>query len=105
MNLSCVISILLDQEIFTHCFTFLDMFQCLQFTVYGDLNRICVLLVCENCINLNYVELVDSAYQVYYILLLLGIVILLIFEYGIETPTKNLNLSTLKNYNIQWNYM
>ena len=56
--------------------------------------------MCQNCINLNYVELVDSAYQVYYILLLLGIVILLIFEYGIETPTKNLNLSTLKNYNI-----
>ena len=100
MNLSCMISIPLDHEIFTPCFTFLDMFQCLQFTVYGDLNRICILLVCENCINLNYVELVDSAYQVYYILLLLSIFILLIFEYDIETPTKNLHLSTLKNYNI-----
>ena len=37
--------------------------------VYGNLNRICILLLCENCINLNYVELVHSAFQVYYILL------------------------------------
>ena len=36
------------------------------FTVNGNLNRICILLLCENCINLNYVELVDSAFQVYY---------------------------------------
>ena len=38
--------------------------------VYGNLNRICILLLCENCINLNCVELVDSAFQVYCILLL-----------------------------------
>ena len=36
--------------------------------VYRSLNRICSLL-CENCIDLNYVELVHSAFKVYYILL------------------------------------
>ena len=51
-----------------------------QFRVYGNLNRICMLLFCENCINLNYVELVHGAFQVYYILLLFYIFILLIFE-------------------------
>ena len=50
------------------------------FIVYGNLNRICILLLCENCINLNYVELVHSAFQVYYILLLFSLFILLIFE-------------------------
>ena len=50
------------------------------FTVYGNLNSICILLLCENCINLNYLELVHCAFQVYYILLRLYIFILLIFE-------------------------
>ena len=44
------------------------------------MNRICILLLCENCINLNDVELVHGAFQVYHILLLLYIFILLIFE-------------------------
>ena len=44
--------------------------------VYGNLNRICILLLCENCINLNYVELVHGSFQVYHILPLLGIFIL-----------------------------
>ena len=35
---------------------------------------------CANCISLNYVELVHSAFQVYCILLLLCTFILLIFE-------------------------
>ena len=26
------------------------------FIVCGNLNRICILLLCENCINLNYIE-------------------------------------------------
>ena len=30
------------------------------FIVYENLNRICILLLCENCVNLNYVELVHS---------------------------------------------
>ena len=50
------------------------------FTVYGNLNSICILLLCENCINLNYLELVHCAFQVYYILLRPYIFILLIFQ-------------------------
>ena len=30
------------------------------FIVYGNLNRMCIELLCENCINLNYTELVHS---------------------------------------------
>ena len=36
--------------------------------------------MCEYCMNLNYVEVVHSAFQVYYILLLLCLFIILIFE-------------------------
>ena len=49
------------------------------FTIYGNLKRICILLLCKNCINLNNVELVHNAFQIYYILLLC-LSILLIFE-------------------------
>ena len=59
-----------------------------------NLNRICILLLCENWINLNYIELVHSAFKAHYILLLFCLFILLIFEFDIETPTKNLNFST-----------
>ena len=51
-----------------------------SFTVYRNLKRICILLLHGNCVNLNYVELVHRAFQVKYILLLLCIFILLIFE-------------------------
>ena len=65
------------------------------FIVYGNLNRICILLLCENCIYLKYVELVHSAFQVYCILLLLCLFILLIFESLIlQCQLKILNLST-----------
>ena len=40
-----------------------------EFIAYGNLNRICILLLCENCVNLGYVELVHGAFQIYYILL------------------------------------
>ena len=50
------------------------------YIVYGNLNRICILLLCENCINLNSVELVHSAFQAYCIFLLFCLFILLIFE-------------------------
>ena len=40
----------------------------------------CILLLGENCINLNYVESVHGAFQVYYIFLLFCMFILLIFE-------------------------
>ena len=55
-------------------------FRISYFTVYGNLNRICILLLCENCINLNYVKLVHSVFRVYYIILLLCTFILLISE-------------------------
>ena len=45
-----------------------------------NLNRICMLLLCEHSINLNCVELVHSAFQVYYIHLLFCLFTLLIFE-------------------------
>ena len=51
-----------------------------QFIVYGNLKRICILLLYENCINLNCIELVHGAFQVYYILLLFCMFILLTFE-------------------------
>ena len=51
-----------------------------NFFVYESLNRICIVLLCENCITLNYVEIVYSAFQVYNILLLLYIFILFIFN-------------------------
>ena len=57
-----------------------------QFIVYGNSNRICIWLWCENCIHLNYVELIHSALQVYSIFLLLCIFILLIFESLILKP-------------------
>ena len=47
-----------------------------KFLVCESLNRICILLLCENCINL----IVDSAFQVYDILLLLCMFIQFIFE-------------------------
>ena len=48
--------------------------------VYGNLSRICILLYTGNCINLNSVELVHSAFQAYCIFLLFCLFILLIFE-------------------------
>ena len=62
------------------------------FIIYGNWNRMCILLLCENYININYVELVHNVFQVYSILPLFCLLILLIFE--IETPAKNLNLAT-----------
>ena len=65
-----MISVPLDHDIFASCFMSLDMFQCLLVIAYGNLNKVHTLLLCENCINLNYIELVNNAFQVHYILLL-----------------------------------
>ena len=66
---------------FTHlCFKSLYMFQCPWFIIYGSLNRICIPPLWEHCMVLNYVKLVHSDFQVYYILLLFCLFILLIFE-------------------------
>ena len=52
-------------------FSFLEIIisRISPFIVYGNLNRFCILLSCDYCISLNYIELVHSAFQVYYILL------------------------------------
>ena len=55
------------------------------------LNRMSILLLYENCMNLNYIEWIHSAFQVYCILLFLYISTNF-WEFDIETPTKNLNL-------------
>ena len=74
-------SIPLDHEIFAPYFMSLDMFQCLLVYSLWELEcRICILLLSEKCINLNYAELIHSAFQAYYILLLLCVFILIIFE-------------------------
>ena len=74
------------------------------FIVYG--NRIYILLLCENYINLNYSELVHCAFQVYYILLLFYLLVLLIFESLIVKLQLKILIYLLKNdYNILWNYM
>ena len=65
----------------------------LQSSSYGNLERICILLLCENYINLNYVELVQGDFQVYHILLLFCIFILLIFQSLILKPQLLLLLS------------
>ena len=74
---------------------FLHLVLCPSFIVYGSLNRICILLLCECCINVNYVEMVHSAFQVYSILLLSYLSLLLIFDtFVLKLPTKNLHSST-----------
>ena len=50
------------------------------FMLYGNLNRICILLLPESCININYVKLAHNTFQAYYILLLLCTFMLLISE-------------------------
>ena len=71
-----MISIPLDHEILAP--RFMSSFS--WFIVYGNLNRIYILLLHENHINPNYTELVHSAFQVYYNFLLFCLLILLIFE-------------------------
>ena len=74
--------------------------------VSWNLNRICILLLCENCINLNYIKLVHNAFQVYYIFLLLCIFIQLISEsFTLKLQPKIfIYLLKMNNCNIQWNY-
>ena len=69
-----------------------------------NLNRICLLLLYENCINLNYIELVHGTFQVYCILLLFYIFILLIFEIFILKLQLKILIYLFKN-NTYWNYV
>ena len=83
-----MISIPLDCEIFTPCFMPLVCSSVSSFTVYGNLNITCILLLCENCINLNYIKLVHGAFQVYYILLFCTFILFIFWELDIEITTK-----------------
>ena len=53
--------------------------------------------MCENCINRNYIELIHSVFQVYYILLLLCIFVVLIFESLILNLKLKILIYLLKN--------
>ena len=66
--------------------------------VYGNLNRICILLLSENCINLKIcVELVHRAFQEYYILLLFCLLILELIESLILKLQLKIFIYPLKN--------
>ena len=79
-NRLCMISIPLHHEIFFYLVLCSRICSSVtSFIVYGNLNRICILLLCENCINLNCVELVHGAFQICY-MLLFCLFILLIFK-------------------------
>lgn len=58
------------------------------------LNGMCTLLLRENCINLNYGELVHSAFSLPYPLTFSYIHSINSREFDIETPIKDLDLST-----------
>ena len=68
------------------------------------LDRICILLLCENSIHLNYVKLVHSAFQVYYILLLYCLFILLSFESLVLKLQLKIFIYLKNNCNIQWDH-
>ena len=77
-----------------------------KFIVYGNWNRIFIRLLCENYINLNYVELIDGGFQVCYFILPFCTFLLLIFESLIlKLQLKILTYVLKNNYNIYWNYM
>ena len=80
-----MISIPLDQEIFAPVLCPWICFSVSWFIALGNLNRICIQQLCENCINLNYIELVhiilyEPIISFYYIILHFCLSILLIFE-------------------------
>ena len=61
--------------------------------VCGNLNKICIQLLCENYLNLNYVDwlmvLFQSTISFYF-----SVYSISFWEFNIETPIKNLNLLT-----------
>ena len=78
-----------DHVIFVPCFMSLDMFLCLQFTVYVNLNRICILLLCENSINLNLCWIGSKCFSgLLYTSTFLSIHPIIFWEFDIENPTK-----------------
>ena len=90
-----MISISLDREIFAPCFPSLVVFQCLPVYSLWELEQNCFPAITLK-INFNYVELVHSAFQVYYISFNFSVYVYSIdfSEFDIEILTKNFNLST-----------
>ena len=90
-------------------FSFLEIIisRISPFIVYGNLNRFCILLLCDYCISINYVELFivlfrsAISFSIYLLYLLLSIFILLIFESLILKLQLKILINLLKNnYNI-----
>ena len=92
-----MISIPLDHEIFAPCFMSLDMFQCLLVYSLWELEQNLYPTVVWKLHNLNDVELVHGAFQVYYILLLFCLFILLTFESLILKLQLKILIYLLKN--------
>ena len=65
------------------------------FIVYGNLNRVCIPLSCEHCIKLIYVWIGSSCFLgLQHPFTFLSIYCINFWDFDIETPTKNFNLST-----------
>ena len=103
-NRLCMISILLHHELFAPviCPGYV-LFS--LFTAYVNLNKICIQLLCEICINLNDTEFVHSAFHVYYIPLHFPLVALLILESLIVKFQLKILIYLKSNYNIYWKHM
>ena len=98
-----MISIPLDQEILHLVLCPWICFSVFQFIVYGNLNRIfsycCVKIV--YIIIMDTLELVHTAFQVYYSLLLFCLIFPLIFESLILKFQLKILIYLIKNCNIQ----
>ena len=90
-----MISIPLDHEFFTPCFMSLHMSHGHLVYSLWELEQNCFPAITLK-INFNYVELVHSAFQVYYISFNFSVYVYSIdfSEFDIEILTKNFNLST-----------
>ena len=84
----------LAHEIFAPGFTSLDM---LQYILVYSLWELEFVFYCENCINLNYIELVHGTFQVYLSFYFFYIFSLLIFEIFILKLQLKILIYLLKN--------
>ena len=99
-----MISILLHHELFAPVICPGYVLVSLS-TAYVNLNKICIQLLFENCINLNDAEFVHSAFQVYYIPLHFPLVTLLILESLIVKFQLKILIYLKNNYSIYWKHM
>ena len=97
-----MISISLDHDILHFVLCPWICFSVSWFIVYGSLNRICILLLGESCINLAYVELAHSAFQVCFIFLLFCLFILIFKSLIVKVAQSCLTLQPHELYS-PWN--